>query len=82
LYHVAGFALSDLLTRDYRLPHDASVPNHDDLITVAEAAELLDTSVATIHRRIKSGNLPAAKKLPGLRGAVLLRRSDVEAVAA
>lgn len=57
-----------------------SADGNNDLLTVHEAAELLGVSVATIHRRIDTDELPTFQKLPGLRGAYLLRRSDVEAL--
>jgi len=49
-----------------------------DLLSAAEAAELLGCSKRTIHRRILRGELPAARQMPGETGAFLLRRSDVE----
>jgi excisionase family DNA binding protein len=54
----------------------------DDLITAAEAAHLLGCSVPTVHRRIARGELAVVHRLPGLRGAVLLRRADVLEIAA
>lgn len=54
----------------------------DDLITVAEAARDLDESIATVHRRIRRGDLIPAMRLPGPTGAYLLRRADVQAVKA
>lgn len=52
-----------------------------DLISAAQAAELLECSVATVHRRVAEGELTEAVKLHGLRGARLFRRSDVLALA-
>jgi len=53
----------------------------DDLLTSSEVARLLQVSVPTINRWAGSGRLPSAQKLPGIRGAYLFRRSDVEAFA-
>lgn len=57
-------------------------PVPDDLITVAEAAQSLGVSIATVHRRVKRGDITPAMQLPGPTGAYLLRRSDVLALAA
>lgn len=54
----------------------------DDLIGVAEASELTGLDRRTIHRKVDRGELKAAVKLPGLRGAYLFRRSDIEQIAA
>lgn len=53
-----------------------------DLLTVQEAADLLDVSTTTIHRRIEDGTLTPAHKLPGDTGAYLLHKNDVEALKA
>lgn len=54
----------------------------DDLITTAEALEVLGKSSATtISRYVTAGKLTPARKLPGLRGAYLFRRADVERLA-
>jgi excisionase family DNA binding protein len=53
-----------------------------DLITVQEAADLLDVSTTTVHRKIEAGELTPAAKLPGIRGPFLLNRADVERLAA
>lgn len=53
-----------------------------DLLTTAEAAEVLGVTVATINRWAVSGRLPVAHKLPGRTGANLYRREDVERVEA
>jgi excisionase family DNA binding protein len=54
---------------------------HTDLVTTAEAAEILGRPLATINRWASEGRLPRAAKLPGRTGANLYRRSDVEALA-
>lgn len=52
-----------------------------DLIGTREAAAIIGESVKNTLRRVDSGQLPAVIKLPGIRGAYLFNRSDVEAVA-
>ena len=52
-----------------------------DLISVAEAAEILGRSVRTVHRLVDSGSLPVAGRLPGRTGAIILDRSEVEDLA-
>lgn len=49
-----------------------------DLITAREAVEILGCSMSTLHRWADTGQLATAKKLPGVRGARLFLRSDVE----
>lgn len=56
--------------------------NLDSLLTAAQVAELRGVQPKTVHRWAESGRLPVATKLPGLRGAYLFRREDVEALAA
>ena len=53
-----------------------------DLLTAAQAAERLNLSRRQIHRLVESGALPEAHRNPGVTGARLFRRSDVEALAA
>lgn len=45
----------------------------DELLTVQQAAELLDVSVATIHEHKRTGKLPYQK----LGGRTYLKRSDL-----
>lgn len=52
----------------------------NDLIGVAEAADILGTTPRTALRRIKRGEL-AAEKLAGKTGAYVLSRAAVEAIA-
>ena len=54
--------------------------NMPDLLTTAQAAEIVGRSVPTVNRWAAEGILTPAQKLPGLRGAYLFRRSDVEAL--
>lgn len=53
-----------------------------ELIGIAEAAHLTGLDRRTLHRMIDKGELQPASKLPGLRGAYVLNRSDIEALAA
>ncbi len=50
-------------------------------MTAGEAAEVLGVTVQTVHRFATSGVLPTAMKLPGLRGARMFLRDDVERLA-
>lgn len=52
----------------------------EDLVTSTEAAVLLLRSTATVSRWAHDGRLPVAAKAPGIRGAFLFRRKDIEAV--
>lgn len=56
------------------------MPN--DAITTAEVAALLDVDRRTVHRMVAAGALTPTLKLPGLTGALLFDRADVEAFAA
>lgn len=49
-----------------------------DLVTTAEVAEHLGVHVRTVHRMIEAGKLKPVAKAPGLRGAYLFNRRDVE----
>ena len=51
-----------------------------DLISAAEAAQILRISVRAVQHRIAAGSLPA-QKLPGKTGAYILDRAEVEAIA-
>ena len=55
--------------------------SNSDLISVAQAAEILHLSTRAVHHRITSGSLPAQKLGAGT-SQYVLRRSDVEAAAA
>ena len=52
-------------------------PREPDPITVARAAVRLGVDVTTVHRLIRGHALPATK-LPGLRGAYLIRPADLD----
>lgn len=53
-------------------PAGAATPA-DELLTVQQAAQLLDVSVATIHEHKRTGKLPYTK----LGGRTYLKRSDL-----
>lgn len=53
-----------------------------DLLSTAEAADMIGVAVATINRWAAKGKLPIAHKLPGDTGAHLYDRSDVEVLLA
>ena len=57
------------------------MPSTDELIGSAEACEILGFSLATLTRRIKAGTIKATK-LPGVTGAYVFSRSEIEAAAA
>lgn len=57
------------------LPH-----NGETVLTTAEVAKMTGKSVATINRWANSGVLPVAVQTPGLRGARLFRKSDVDKI--
>lgn len=59
-----------------------SVEDAADLIPTADVADILGKSVPTVNRYAAEGRLVPAIRMPGLRGARLYRRSDVEAFAA
>lgn len=59
--------------------NDAHMPNVDDLLTTAQVAKILNRAIPTVNKYATTGELPHAHKLPGLRGAYLFRREDVEA---
>ena len=53
-----------------------------EFITTAQAAEILHYTVAWVNKQAGRGQLPVAHKLPGLTGAYLFRREDIERIAA
>lgn len=52
------------------------------LTTTAEVADLLGISARQVARRVAGGELEAAMKLPGERGAYLFDRAYIEGIAA
>lgn len=73
-----------MLARAVRLPYGVHMHKDahtaTDLITTAEAAQVLGVHVATISRMVASGRLTPAVKVPGKRGAFLFRPEDVDAL--
>lgn len=56
------------------------MPNSTDLLTTAQAADVLGVSVATVHRMESDGELSVALKVTGLRGPKFFRLDEVEAL--
>jgi len=52
----------------------------DDLLATVEAVALLGIDRSTLSRWVKDGRIAPAHQLPGQTGAMLFRRSDVEAL--
>jgi excisionase family DNA binding protein len=52
-----------------------------DLIGSKQACNLLSIDRATLSRWVADGRLTYAHKLPGVNGAMLFRRSDIERLA-
>ncbi len=55
---------------------DAPMPT--ELLTAGQVAAKLRVSVATVNRMARSGRLPVAKKLAGIRGANLFDSATIE----
>lgn len=55
-------------------------PKPDELLTATQSGQILNRSYRTVLRLAESGKLPIAMKLPGINGAHLFRRADVEAL--
>ena len=53
-----------------------------DLLTSAEVCERLGIDRSTLSRWVAAGRIRPATKLPGIRGAFLFARADVERIAA
>ena len=53
---------------------------HQELIGTKEASELIGESVKNTIRRVERNELTPVTKLPGLRGAYLFNRSDIDAL--
>ena len=54
--------------------------NVENLITTAQAADMLGCSIKTVLRWAERGDLPVAVQLPGLRGPRMYRLADVQAL--
>ena len=52
------------------------------LLHSAEVCEILGIDRSTLSRWVAAGRIPAAQKLPGLRGPFLFDPADVERIAA
>ena len=52
---------------------ESQQPAGDELLTIKQAAELLDLSIATVHEHKRTGRLPYTK----LGGRAYIKRSDV-----
>lgn len=52
-----------------------------DLVPTAEVARILGRDVRTVHRLVASGQLTPAVRAPGIRGALLFDRADIDALA-
>ena len=52
--------------------------NVENLITTAQAADMLGCSIKTVLRWAERGDLPVAVQLPGIRGARMYRLADVQ----
>ena len=50
----------------------------EDLLTSEEARAELGVDRSTLHRRVRRGDITPARKLPGLRGAFLFTRAEIE----
>jgi hypothetical protein len=55
-------------------------PKEPTMITTAEAAEQLGIDVAKFHRLVAKHDLQPARKLPGVRGAMLWDTQAIEAL--
>ncbi|WP_045194696.1 helix-turn-helix domain-containing protein [Rhodococcus sp. B7740] len=51
-----------------------------ELLTSGEAGVLLTKSARTVQRMVDAGTLKPVRRLPGVNGAFLFKRSDVEAL--
>lgn len=67
--------LAEIEAADGRM---VAAPQNDDLLTIAEAAELLKVSAVTVSRWRRQGRLPTLKVGPR---AVRIRRGDLDRVA-
>jgi len=57
-------------------------PATDELLTATQVGNLIGRSGRTVIRMAEAGKLAVAAKLPGINGAHLFRRSDVDALIA
>lgn len=57
------------------------MPTERAKLSTQQAADIIGTSVSTVQRMAKSGELPPAGRLPAARGVFEFNRADVERVA-
>jgi hypothetical protein len=57
-----------------------AVPIMATMITTAEAAQQLGVDVAKFHRLVAKHRIDPARKLPGIRGAMLWNPDDIAAI--
>lgn len=58
------------------------VTDTDELLTSTQAGAILGCSGRTVIRRADAGTIPVAHRMPGPNGAILFRRSDIDALLA
>lgn len=74
-----------VLTQHLALLHTVAMQDSppDPFVTTSEATGILGyANPSSVARLVYEGKLTPARKLPGVRGAYLFSRSDVEALAA
>jgi hypothetical protein len=63
-----------------RLQNDSGCANNVPMITTAEAAQQLGVDVAKFHRLVAKHRIDPARKLPGIRGAMLWNPDDIATI--
>lgn len=63
------------------MPNVLHMPPTIEHLPTSEVASVLSCDVRTVHRLVARGDLTPVIKLPGIRGALLFARTDVEALA-
>jgi predicted site-specific integrase-resolvase len=69
------------LLRIHRMMCDGLPVTTDDLIGTAEAITILGTSRSTLTRWVAAGRITPAVRLPGIRGAILYSRTEIQRLA-
>jgi hypothetical protein len=69
------------LDRCESMTHDERVHQSDELLTSTQAGLILGKSGRTVVRMAQKGMIKPATQLPGVNGAILFRRSDIEDLA-
>jgi excisionase family DNA binding protein len=67
-----GFSINELL------PPSESTANKDELLTIKQAASLLNVSTFTVRRRIAEGCFEAIKLHPGHNGSVRIPKMSIQ----